>query len=497
MSFKKYVLSIDQGTSSSRACLFDKKGRLVAMTQKSLKQIYPKPGWVEMDAMVIWKSVKACINELLSNEKIDSDSIASIGIANQRETTVIWDKYTGIPIHNAVVWQSRQSEEYVSYLEEKDVFDKIKSKTGLMLNSYFSATKITWLLDNHRKNQVVKDYSNLLFGTIDTWLIWKLTKGQAHVTDVSNASRTMLFNIDTLKWDDELCNIMNIPKSILPVVKQSSDSFGKTDLFGSSMPITGVAGDQQGVLIGEMCTSVGDVKCTYGTGCFLLMNTGLKRLKSSNGLLTTIAWSIEDEVTYALEGSVLIGGSAIQWLRDEVKLIDDMSESETAALNCTDEGSLYVIPAFVGLGTPYWDVNVRGAMFGLTRDTTDQHIIKATLEAIAYQVNDVVEVMKKTSQLSISSLRVDGGMTQNAYLMQFQSDVCDSTLDLPSIAETTALGAAYLAGLYTGFYESIKAIQSHWKKETSYTSKMGDDKRMKLINGWRDAVSCARQFRPH
>lgn len=492
---EKFILSIDQGTTSTRAILFDKKGNLRYMAQREFKQFFPHSGWVEQDAREIWKSVTEVVSQLFIDSGIDASAIAGIGITNQRETTVVWDKRNGKPVYHAIVWQSRQSQEICDDLIERGYSDFIQKKTGLLINPYFSASKIRWILDH-----VDDDPSHLLFGTIDTWLVWKMTGGKVHVTDYTNASRTLLYNIYDLKWDDELLDLFQIPKSMLPEVKDSSCLYGYTNetlLTGLHFraPIAGIAGDQQASLFGQTCFHIGDVKNTYGTGCFMLMNTGEKAVVSNNGLLTTIAWGINGKINYALEGSVFVAGSVMQWLRDGLKFFSDVSESDELVKQLEDNEGVYLVPAFVGLGTPYWDNDVRGTMFGLTRGTTKAHVTRAALEAIAYQSKDVIETMKEESKISLEQLYVDGGATTNQFLMQFQSDILNTKIMIPRVKETTALGAAYLAGLAVGFWQDTKEIEAMHSIHQIYEPDMSEEKRNKNYEGWRKAIAATRIFK--
>ena len=491
---EKFVLAIDQGTTSTRAILFDKFGMPRFKAQREVPLIYPKSGWVEEDAIEVYTSVIDVINELLIRSNLTLKNIDSIGITNQRETTVIWNKETGLPVCNAIVWQSRQSQEICDALEDKKDF--IKEKTGLVINPYFSASKIRFILDKYNLQKEAEE-GKLLFGTIDSWLIYKLTLGNVHATDITNASRTMLFNIFEKKWDDDLLKLFNIPKCMLPSVHECSYHYGDATLMFASttIPITGVAGDQQASLFGQTCFDKGNIKNTYGTGCFMLMNIGENPTISKSGLLTTIAWSINGTTTYALEGSVFIGGAAIQWLRDEMKLISKASDSEISAQKVDDSNGVYVVPAFVGLGTPYWDDQVRGAVFGLTRATNKYHFVRATLEAIAYQSKDLMETIKKDSNIEINQLNVDGGATANNYLMQFQSDIIELPIELPSCLETTALGAAFFAGLYTGFYKSQEEIKKSRNIEREFKPSMSHKEVEERYKKWKIAVEATRVFR--
>jgi glycerol kinase len=491
---KKYILSFDQGTTSSRAILFDHSGKIVKSAQKEFTQIYPKAGWVEHDPMEIWGTQSGIAREVLETAGISPFEIAAIGITNQRETTVVWDKSTGRPIYNAIVWQCRRTAEICDALKAGGHEAYIKSATGLVVDAYFSGTKIQWILDNVEGARAKAEAGELLFGTIDTWLIWNLTRGKVHVTDYSNASRTMLFNIDTLEWDEKLLELMHIPRAMMPKVKSSSEVYGTTDehTFGGALiPISGVAGDQQAALFGQACFEPGMAKNTYGTGCFMLMNTGEKRIPSKNGLLTTIAWGVDGKVTYALEGAVFIAGASIQWLRDEMKLIHEAKDSEYFASKVEDTGGVYVVPAFAGLGAPYWDMYARGAIVGMTRGTNKNHIIRATLESIAYQTKDIIDAMVEDAELDLKALKVDGGATVNNFLMQFQADLLGVAVDRPVVTETTALGAAYLAGLAVGFWPSTVAIAENWAVDKHFEPNLESDQREVLYKGWRKAVSRA------
>ncbi len=495
---KKYVMTIDQGTTSTRAIFFDEKANVVAVEKKEFTQYFPNPGWVEHDANEIWLTTLGVMSGILIKSEIKPEQIVALGITNQRETTVIWDKKTGIPVYNALVWQSRQSDEISNDLKEKGLMEKFRFKTGLPIDSYFSATKIRWIFNNVEGVEERAKNGELLFGTIDTWLIWKLTSGKVHVTDYSNASRTMLYNIYDLKWDQEILEILDIPKSILPEVRSSSEIYAHTSedsFFGKKIPIAGVAGDQQAALFGQLCNQPGMVKNTYGTGCFMLMNTGQKGVKSKNGLLTTLAWGLDGKVTYALEGSVFVGGSSIQWLRDGLRLFKHADESEKYAKRVDNTDGVYVVPAFVGLGTPYWDTDVRGAIFGLTRGTTKEHLIRATLESICYQTKDVLDIMVEESMTKIKLLRVDGGATKNDLLMQFQADLIQSLVQRPVTIETTALGAAFLAGLAVGYWKSIDELNSIWKSEKVFEPQMDIKKVDKLYSGWLKAVKATQTFK--
>ena len=493
---EEFILSIDQGTTSTRAILFDHQGKLRYVSQREFPQYFPHPGWVEHDAKQIWNTVIEVVQSLFIENNIKPEQIKGIGITNQRETTVVWDKITGEPIYHAIVWQSRQSQDICDQLIDEGYSEFIQKKTGLLINPYFSASKIRWILDHVE----IKDKNNLLFGTIDTWLVWKLTGGKVHVTDYSNASRTLLYNIHELKWDQELLDLFDIPSSMLPEVKDSSYIYGYSDetlLTGLHFkaPISGIAGDQQASLFGQTCFHDGDVKNTYGTGCFMLMNTGNKPVSSKNGLLTTIAWGIDGQVTYALEGSVFVAGSVMQWLRDGLKLFDNVLESENMARQLNDNDGVYLVPAFVGLGTPYWDNDARGTMFGLTRGTSRNHIVRAALESIAYQSKDVIETMKEEAHITLDHLSVDGGATSNDFLMQFQSDILNTSIVCPQVKETTALGAAYLAGLAVGFWKHQEEIAKMHSIMKTYRPSMKEDLRKKYYQGWLKAVEATRVFK--
>ena len=486
---RKYIMALDQGTTSSRAILFDKEGNIVATSQKEFTQFYPKVGWVEHNPMEIWGSQSGVMREVLETNSIRPEEVCAIGITNQRETTIVWEKSTGKPVYNAIVWQCRRTSEICDELKEKGYEKLIKDKTGLILDAYFSATKIKWILDNIEGAREKAENGELLFGTVDTWLIWNLTRGKVHVTDYTNAARTMLYNIKELKWDDE---ILDIPKSMLPDVKPSSYIYGHTDegmLSGAQIPIAGCAGDQQAALFGQTCFEEGSAKNTYGTGCFMLMNTGENIVESKHGLLTTIAWGVDGKVEYALEGSIFIGGASIQWLRDELRVLYDAKQSEFYANSVKDTNGVYVVPAFAGLGAPYWDMYARGAIMGLTRGANRAHLVRATLESIAYQVKDVLNAMQEDSGLKLKDLRVDGGASSNNFLMQFQSDILDVNIDRPKVVETTALGAAYLAGLAVEFYNNKDEIKKSWIIDREFIPNMSDDKRNLLYKGWKKAVS--------
>jgi len=493
-----YILAIDQGTTSSRAILFNRQGLPVHMAQKEFPQYFPQPGWVEQDANEIWLSVLAVISTVLIESKVSPDQIAAIGIANQRETTIVWDKLTGYPIYPAIVWQSRQTAELCEQLKRDGHEEWIRSKTGLVIDAYFSGTKLQWILNHVEGAREKARRGELLFGTVDSWLIWKLTGGQVHATDYTNASRTMLYNIHELRWDRDLQDLLDIPETMLPQVRPSSGSFGLTadyHFFGHRIPIMGAAGDQQAALFGQACFREGMAKNTYGTGCFLLMNTGSTPVPSKHGLLTSIAWGIGNRVDYCLEGSVFIAGSAVQWLRDGLRLFRSSADSETYARKVASSEGVYVVPAFVGLGTPYWDSDVRGAVFGLTRGTSKEHLVRAVLESIAYQTKDVLDVMETESQISLTALRADGGATENRFLMQFQSDMLGVKVEVQLVKETTALGAAYLAGLAVEYWQSTDEIAGLWAVRDEYAPEMPTAERDRLYAGWQKAVQAAMAFK--
>lgn len=495
---EKYILSLDQGTTSSRAILFNEKGEIVHSSQKEFTQHFPKPGWVEHNANEIWGSILAVIAGVLSESSVKPEQIAGIGITNQRETAVVWDKETGTPVYNAIVWQSRQTSGICDELKEKGLNDLFRDKTGLLIDAYFSGTKVKWILDNVEGARQKADEGKLLFGTIDTWLIWKLSGGKAHVTDYSNASRTLMYNIHELKWDEELLEILTVPKSMLPEVRPSSEEYARTieyHFFGQSIPIAGAAGDQQAALFGQACFNEGMAKNTYGTGCFMLMNTGTKAVSSEHGLLTTLAWGLNGKVEYALEGSIFVAGSAIQWLRDGLRMLHDAKDSEDYAKRVESTDGVYVVPAFVGLGTPYWDSEVRGAVFGLTRGTSKEHFIRATLESLAYQTKDVLDAMEADSGIELQTLRVDGGAVKNDFLMQFQSDLLRVPVERPTINETTALGAAYLAGLAVGYWKDQEEISRQWAVDKTFEKSMEEQESEKLYEGWKKAVHAAMAFK--
>ncbi|WZE73986.1 glycerol kinase GlpK [Macrococcus sp. CCM 2573] len=495
---EKYILSIDQGTTSTRVIVFNKDGEIKGVSQREFTQHFPKAGWVEHDANEIWSTVLSCFASVLTESNIRPEQIEGIGITNQRETAVVWDKNTERPIYNAIVWQSRQTQEICNELKDKGLEDEFREKTGLLLDPYFSGTKVKWILDNVEGAREKAENGDLLFGTIDSWLVWKLSGCKVHVTDYSNASRTLMYNIHELKWDEQLLEYLTVPASMLPEVRPSSEVYGKTanhHFFGHQIPIAGIAGDQQAALFGQACFESGEAKNTYGTGCFMLMNTGEKAVKSKNGLLTTLAYGIDGKVNYALEGSIFVAGSAIQWLRDGMRMIQSAPQSEEYATNVTDADGVYVVPAFVGLGTPYWDSEARGAVFGLTRGTQKEHFIRATLESLAYQTRDVLDAMEKDSKIEVKTLRVDGGAVKNDFLMQFQSDILDVPVERPEINETTALGAAYLAGLAVGYWKSKDEIRDRWNLEKQFDPKMDETKREDLYKGWQTAVKATQVFK--
>lgn len=487
---KKYILALDQGTTSSRAILFNKAGDIVKVAQKEFTQIYPKAGWVEHDATEIWATQSGVMREVVEAAGIHAEEIASIGITNQRETTVVWDKHTGVPIYNAIVWQCRRTASICDGIKSRGMEDYIRENTGLVVDAYFSGTKVKWILENVEGAKAKAEAGDLLFGTVDSWLIWNLTRGKVHATDYSNASRTMLYNIKELKWDEKILNDFGVPASVLPEVMPSSGAFGVTDpsVFGVEIPIAGVAGDQQAALFGQACYEDGMVKNTYGTGCFMLMQTGEKMIPSKNGLLTTIAWGLDGKVEYALEGSVFMGGATIQWLRDELKMISDAADTEYFASKVDDTNGVYVVPAFAGLGAPYWDMYARGTIVGLTRGANRNHIIRAALESIAYQSMDLIKSMEEDSGLKLSTLKVDGGATANNFLMQFQADILGAEVQRPKVTETTALGAAYLAGLAVGFWSSKEEIAKNWSVGRKFEAEMCDTTRRQLTKDWVKAV---------
>lgn len=487
---EQYILALDEGTSSCRAIVFNKKGEPCATAQREFPQIFPKPGWVEHDPNEIWSSQASVIAEVITTLDINGKNIAGIGITNQRETTVVWDAETGEPLYNAIVWQDRRTAELCDKLKAEDKSDLIHKKTGLLIDAYFSGTKIKWILDNVEGARQRAEQGKLRFGTIDTWLVWKLTRGEVHCTDVSNASRTMLFNINTLDWDDELLDMLDIPRSMMPRVCSSSEVYGhtKTTIFAHEVPIAGIAGDQQAALFGQQCTEPGMMKNTYGTGCFLLMNCGNKPIFSKNNLLTTIGWQLDGKVTYALEGSIFVGGSVVQWLRDGLRLIHVSSEIEALAASVADTGGVYFVPALTGLGAPWWDQNARGTITGLSRGTTAAHIARAALEGIAFQTYDIAEAMEKDAGLKLRELKVDGGASRNNLLMQFQSDILRSRVVRPTVTETTARGAAYLAGLAVGYWKSLDDISGQWEADRCFEPQQSQEYADKAVAGWRDAV---------
>lgn len=495
----KYIMAIDQGTTSTRALLFDENSRVVCSASKEIKQHYPKPGWVEHNANDIWVSVLSVIAQCLIKQDIQADAVHAIGITNQRETTVVWDKNTGKPIHNAVVWQSRQTKDICEALKDAGHEQTFRDKTGLLLDPYFSGTKVKWILDNVDGAREKAENGELLFGTIDTWLVYKLTGQTVHITDYTNASRTLMYNIHTLEWDDELLQILDVPKSMLPDVKASSEVYGETvphHFFGERIPIAGIAGDQQAALFGQTCFEKGMVKNTYGTGCFMLVNTGDEAVKSSNGLLTTIAWGIDGRVDYALEGSVFVAGSSVQWLRDGLEIIKHAADTEGLATSLDDNEGVYFVPAFVGLGTPHWDTDTKGSIFGLTRGSGKAHFARATLEAIAYQSMDVLRAMEDDLNTTVKSFKVDGGAAANDFMMQFQADILDLEVERAAVFETTALGAAYLAGLATKYWPSLDAIQDAWQMDHRFAPKMDKETRKKNIHGWHTAIDATKRFKP-
>ena len=485
----KYILSLDQGTSSSRAIVFDHEGNICSVAQQEFTQHFPQPGWVEHNPMEIWSSEAAVIAEAITKLGINGKDIAGIGITNQRETTIVWDAETGTPVYNAIVWQDRRTSAFCDSLKEKGLVDKIREKTGLIIDAYFSGTKIKWILDNVPGAREKAQAGKLRFGTVDSWLVWQLTRGEVHITDVSNASRTMLFNINTLEWDQELLDLLDIPASMMPAVKSSSEVYGhtKTTIFAHEVPIAGIAGDQQAALFGQMCTEPGAVKNTYGTGCFLLMNTGEKPILSQNNLLTTVAWKIGDTVNYALEGSIFVGGSVVQWLRDGLGVIRSSSEVEALAASVPDNGGVYFVPALTGMGAPYWDQYAHGVICGITRGTTSAHIARAALEGIAFQTMDIVHAMEKDAGVPLAELKVDGGASRNNLMMQFQADILGARVVRPKVTETTALGAAYLAGLAVGYWSSLEEIKAQWQVERVFRPSGADMAPAKAA--WADAIN--------
>ncbi|MBG9376261.1 glycerol kinase GlpK [Panacibacter sp. DH6] len=496
---KKFILAFDQGTTSSRAIVFDYNGSIVAVAQKEFTQIFPQPGWVEHDAGEIWSTQLGVAAEAVSQAGITVKDIAAIGITNQRETTVVWDRRTGQPIHHAIVWQDRRTSTYCDQLKEQGYLQPIQRKTGLIVDAYFSATKLKWILDNVQDARKKAENGDLCFGTVDSWLLWKLTNGKVHATDVSNASRTMLFNIHTLAWDEDLLQLMDIPKNMLPEVKSSSEIYGYTEniITPANIPIAGIAGDQQAALFGQMCTHEGMVKNTYGTGCFMLMNTGEQPVFSNNNLLTTVAWQINGKTNYALEGSVFIAGAVVQWLRDGLNIIRSSKEIEALAQQCDTTDGVYLVPAFAGLGAPYWNQHARGTIVGITRGTGTAHIARAALESIAFQTMDVVKAMEADSKISVKELRVDGGATTNNFLMQFQSNLLNTKVIRPKVTETTALGAAYLAGLAVGYWENMDAIKAQWQVDQVFESTIAADERATHAGNWKRAIAATRYWADH
>ncbi len=488
-----YIMALDAGTTSNRCILFDQKGEIVSVAQKEFTQIFPRPGWVEQDANEIWSTQLGVAVEAMSKIGVTAQDIQAVGIADQRETTIVWDKETGEPVYHAIVWQCRRTSQYCDQLKERGLTEWFRKKTGLVVDAYFSATKLKWILDHVPGARERAQKGELLFGTVDTWLIWKLTKGRVHATDYSNASRTMMYNINDLCWDQEILELLNIPKCMLPEVCPSSDVYGKTDtsFFGGEIPIAGVAGDQQAALFGQTCFSPGEAKNTYGTGCFLLMNTGEKPVFSTNGLVTTLAWGIDGKVTYALEGSIFIGGASVQWLRDELRLIDSAEDSEYMARKVQDTNGCYVVPAFTGLGAPYWNQDARGTIVGLTRGVNKYHLIRATLESITYQVHDVLQAMEADSGITLSALKVDGGASANSFLMQTQADVIQTPVQRPLCLETTALGAAYLAGLAVGYWNGLEDIRKNAGVSGAFMPSLSTEECEEKLAGWERAVKCA------
>lgn len=489
----KYVMALDAGTTSNRCILFNEKGEMCSVAQKEFTQYFPKPGLVEHDANEIWSTQLGVAVEAMTKIGATAADIAAIGITNQRETTIVWDKETGDPVYHAIVWQCRRTSEYCDSLKEKGLTDSFREKTGLVIDAYFSGTKLKWILDHVEGAREKAEAGQLLFGTVETWLIWKLTKGKVHVTDYSNASRTMLFNIQELKWDQDILKELNIPECMLPEAKPSSCVYGEADsqFFGGPIPIGGAAGDQQAALFGQTCFTAGEAKNTYGTGCFLLMNTGETPVYSKNGLVTTIAWGLDGKVNYALEGSIFVAGAAVQWLRDEMRLIDSSPDSEYMAKKVKDTNGCYVVPAFTGLGAPHWDQYARGTIVGLTRGVNKYHIIRATLESLAYQVNDVISAMQADSGITLSALKVDGGACANNFLMQFQADIINAPVNRPVCVETTAMGAAYLAGLAVGYWENKEAVVKNWQIDQVFKPVMEEEKRVSMVKGWNKAVKCS------
>ena len=491
---KKYIIALDQGTTSSRTIIFDRLGNIVALEREEIKQIYPSPGWVEHDPSDILDTQILTLNRAIKSANIKASEIASIGVSNQRETTIIWDKHSGKPVYNAIVWQCRRTAPYCEILKSKGMQDYIRDTTGLIIDAYFSGTKVKWILDNVSGARSRAKEGSLLFGTVDTWLIWNLTKGKVHATDYSNASRTMLYDIKNLTWDEKLLKEMDIPKEVLPIVQNSSSSFGSIIIDGCEVPITGVAGDQQAALFGQECFEEGMVKNTYGTGCFMLMNTGGKPVKSKSGLLTTIAWGLDNKVKYALEGSIFVGGAVIQWLRDELKLVETAAESEEVAKSIKNSGGVYVVPAFVGLGAPFWDMNCRGTITGLSRGTGRKEIVRAALESIAYQVKSIIDTIEIEEGIWIKDFKVDGGASSNNFLMQFQADILNVNVERPKMIESTALGAAYFSGLYSGFWKDLEEIKDNSSTDRIFSPKMQEKERIALYSGWKNAVKKTLNF---
>ena len=494
MTEQKYIVALDQGTTSSRAVILDHDANIVSISQREFTQIYPQSGWVEHDPLEIWATQSSTLIETLAKSGISSDQLAAIGITNQRETTIVWNKETGKPVYNAIVWQCRRTAEICEQLKERGLEEYVRENTGLVLDPYFSGTKVKWILDNVEGAREDAEAGKLLFGTVDTWLVWKMTQGRVHVTDYTNASRTMLFNINDLCWDQKLLDELGIPASMMPEVKRSSEIYGQTNIGGKGgtrIPIAGIAGDQQAALYGQMCVEAGQAKNTYGTGCFLLMNTGQEKVNSTHGLLTTLACGPSGEPAYALEGAVFMGGASIQWLRDEMKLLADAKDSEYFATKVDSSNGVYVVPAFTGLGAPYWDAWARGTIVGLTRGVSSNHIIRATLEGIAYQTRDVLDAMQADSGIKLANLRVDGGAVANNFLMQFQSDVLDTEVHRPKVTEVTALGAAYLAGLAVGYWNSIDELENKAELDRTFEPHHDEEKRNRRYKGWKRAVKCA------
>lgn len=489
----KYIMSLDAGTTSNRCILFNEQGEMCSVAQKEFTQYFPKPGWVEHDPEEIWATQLEVAVKAMANLGAEAKDIAAIGITNQRETAIVWDKATGVPVYPAIVWQCRRTSEYCDSLKEKGLTELYREKTGLVIDAYFSGTKVKWILDHVEGARARAERGELLFGTVETWLIWKLTQGKVHVTDYSNASRTMLFNIKTLRWDEDILEELQIPKCMLPVVKPSSCVYGETaaQFFGGPIPIGGAAGDQQAALFGQTCFEAGEAKNTYGTGCFMLMNTGETPVYSGNGLVTTIAWGLNGKVTYALEGSIFVAGAAVQWLRDEMRFIDSSADSEYMAQKVKDTNGCYVVPAFTGLGAPHWDQYARGTIVGLTRGVNKYHIIRATLDSICYQANDVLQAMKADSGIALSALKVDGGASANNFLMQTQADMIDAPVNRPRCVETTAMGAAYLAGLAVGYWKSLDEIRQNWEIDRTFRPAITEEERVKRLKGWSKAVKCA------